>query len=201
MSRNGRQTMASLGSNDLQNRRDLIVSGGSVNNAGAQVAGSSWNGSAKTLAPGNQLAWQAIVLPQAVTAINAPPSTGQCKVLSVEGSFYISTPTVSGKYYIGMGIYISKFDSRTGTWGVRYPSNASSDAARDDWLALRVVVVTLPLPSVITDPMMVELHLDLPHPISLGGGEALHVCVDNNGSSVGSFDVDTFFRTRISDVT
>lgn len=190
-----------MGSNDLMARRDLIVAGGIVNNSGAQGSYQSWNSSSVTLAPGAQAAVQAVVLPQAVTAANAPPSIGECQVLDVEGSLYVVRNTVIGVYFIGFGIYISKFDSRTGTWGVRNPSNVGGDAARDDWLALRVVVVTLPAPSSVTDPMLVELKLGLPHPIVLAGGEALHVCIDNNSSSVGSFDFYSFFRTRISDVT
>jgi hypothetical protein len=190
-----------FGSNDLMSRRDLIVGGGYVNNSGAQVATSSWNGNAITLATNTQAAYQAVVIPQAVTAANAPPSIGECMIQDVEGSLYLTNPTVTGVYYIGFGIYISKFDSRTGTWGIRYPSTVGSDAARDDWLALRVIVATLPVPGAVTDPMMLELRLALPHPVILGGGEALHVCVDNNGSSSGSINVLAYFRTRIADVT
>jgi hypothetical protein len=182
-------------------RRDLIVGGGYVNNSGAQVAASSWNGNAITLATNTQAAYQAVVIPQAVTAANAPPSIGECMIQDVEGSLYLTAPTPAGVYYIGFGIYISKFDSRTGTWGIRYPSTVGSDAARDDWLALRVIVATLPAATGVTDPMMLELRLALPHPVILGGGEALHVCVDNNGSSAGSINVVAYFRTRIADVT
>jgi hypothetical protein len=190
-----------MGSNDINSRRDLIVAGGTVNNAGAQVAANSWNGSSITLAPGQQTSYQAIVLPQAVTAANAPPSIGECQVDDIEGSLFIKGNTTQGLHYIGFGIYISKFDTRTGTWGVRFPSNLAADAARDDWVMLRVVTVTLPLPANVTDPMILELKLGLPHPVVLAGGEALHVVVDNNGSSVGAFDVNAFFRTRIQDVT
>jgi hypothetical protein len=190
-----------FGSNDLMSRRDLIVGGGYVNNAGAQVANSTWDSNGVVLAPGSQMAYQAVVLPQAVTAANAPPSIGECMVQDVEGSLFLTAPTVIGVYFIGFGIYISKFDTRTGTWGIRNPSNSGSDAARDDWLALRAIVTTLPTQPAITDPMMLELRLALPHPITLGGGEALHVCVDNNTSSAGSFNVYAYFRTRIADVT
>jgi hypothetical protein len=190
-----------FGSNDLMSRRDLIVGGGYVNNSGSQLSNPSWNSGAITLAPGVQAAFQAVVIPQAVTAANAPPSIGECVIQDVEGSLYITNPTSTGVYFIGFGIYISKFDTRTGTWGIRYPSSTGSDAARDDWLALRVIVATLPLPATVTDPMMLELRLALPHPVVLGGGEALHVCVDNNSSSSGSINVYAFFRTRIADVT
>jgi hypothetical protein len=186
--------------NDLMSRRDLIVAGGFVNNAGAQVASNSWNGAAQVLAPGSQIAYQALILPQAVTALNAPPSIGECIIKDVEGSVFLTTPTLAGVYYIGFGIYISKFDTRTGTWGIRFPSNIGSDASRDDWLALRVIVSTLPVPASVTDPMMLELRLALPHAVTLGGGEALHVCVDNNLGSVGSISVVPYFRTRIMDV-
>jgi len=186
---------------DLQNRRDLIVFGGAVNNAGTQVAGNGWNGASMTLAPGAQIAYQAICIPQAVTAMNAPPSVGECEVVSLEGSIFVTTPTAQGLYYLGFGVYISKFDTRTGTWGVRYPSNLNADAARDDWLMLRALVATLPLPTAVTDPMLMELCLSLPHPVILGGGEALHVCVDNNAGSVGSVNVVPYFRTRVADVT
>jgi hypothetical protein len=186
---------------DLMSRRDLIVGGGYVNASGAQVANSTWNGAALAIAPGGQIAYQAVVLPQAVTAINAPPGIGECKVDAIEGSIFLTTPTVAGIYYIGFGIYISKFDTRTGTWGLRYISVNSSDAARDDWLAIRAVVATLPLPAAVTDPMMIELKIQLPHPVILGGGEALHVAVDNNSSSVGSITANPYFRTRIADVT
>jgi len=190
-----------MGYNDIMARRDLVVAGGYVNNAGAQVAVNSWNGAPVVLAPGNQMAFQGVVVPQAVTAINAPPSVGECKIVDVEGSVFLTTPTVQGLYYLGFGIYISKYDSRTGTWGVRYPSNLAADAARDDWLALRVVVVTLPLPADVKDPMMIEFKLGLPHPVLLGGGEALHVAIDNNAGSVGSVSAVPYFRTRIADVT
>jgi len=197
----GRGRMGALGSMDLVARRDLIVSGGYVNNAGAQVATNGWNGAAIVLAGGSQAAYQAIVIPQAVTAINAPPSIGECQVDAIEGSLFLTTPSAAGIYYIGFGIYVSKFDTRTGTWAVRYPSNSAADAARDDWVALRAMVMTLPLAAGISDPMILELKLVLPHPIILGGGEALHVCVDNNGSSVGNISVTPYFRTRIADVT
>jgi len=190
-----------LGSGDLMARRDLIVGGAYINNSGAQTATNTWNGAAIVLAPGSQAAYQAVVLPQAVTAANAPPSIGECRILAVEGSIFLTTPTVAGIYYIGFGIYISKYDTRTGTWGVRYASVNSSDASRDDWLALRAVVATLPLPAAVTDPMMIELNVELPHPVILGGGESLHVMVDNNASSVGSISLNSYFRTRIADVT
>jgi hypothetical protein len=196
-----RRRGSALGSNDLMSRRDMIVPGGYVNNSGAQTAAQGWNGTAVVLTPGSQLAWQAIVIPTAITANNAPPSIGECQIDFVDASVFLTTPTVAGIYFFGMGIYISKYDTRTGTWGVRNPTNTGADAGRDDWLQLKVMVATLPLPAAVTDPMMLELKFVLPHPVILGGGEALHLCVDNNTSSVGSISTYAFIRSRIADVT
>jgi len=188
-----------LGRMDLQQRRDLIVSGGYVNNSGVQVGTSGWEGNPVALNAGVQVAFQAICIPQAVTALNAAPGVGECRVVAVEGSLFVTSPSVAGLYILGFGIYISKFDTRTGTWGIRFPSK-DSDAARDDWLFLRGVVTTLPVPASVTDPMMIECALSLPHPVILGGGESLHVAIDNNGASAGNLSVIPYFRTRIADV-
>jgi len=190
-----------FGSQDLAARKDTIIAGGYVNNGGAQTPGSGWNGAQLPLPAGSQVAYQAIVIPQAVTAVNAPPSIGECEVDQIEGSLYLSSPGSAGIYQLGVGIYISKFDTRTGTWAIRYPSNSSSDAARDDWLMLKAMTVALPLTAGVTDPMLLEFKLMLPHPIILGGGEALHVCVDNNTNSPATINVQAFFRTRVSNVT
>jgi len=185
---------------DLQARHDCIIAGGYINNSGVQTAAVGWSPTSLVLAAGTQCAFQAVVIPAAATAINAPPSVGQCEVDQIEGSFFLSTPTAAGLYYFGVGIYISKYDQRTGTWGIRYPSNVGADAARDDWLLLKAFVATLPLPASVTDPMVIELKLALPHPVLLGGGESLHCCVDNNTSSAGSISVASFFRAHISNV-
>jgi len=208
MSRSRRNRAAQSGnrrrafsSGDIMARRDLIVGGGFVNNSGVQVASSTWAGSPVGLTPAGQIAWQAVVLPQAVTAINAPPSVGECVVQDIEGSMFLSNPTAPGIYYVGVGIYISKFDSRTGTWNLRSIVNTTTDAARDDWLMLRALVMTLPLTTGVTDSMELEIRLALIHPIVLGGGEALHVAIDSSSLSPGNLNVAPFFRTRISDVT
>jgi len=185
---------------DMQARKDTIIAGGYVSNAGVQVATTGWNGAGVIMAPGAGISYQAVVIPAAATAINAPPSVGQCEVDNVEGSLFLQSPTVAGIYVIGCGIYISKYDTRTGTWGVRSSTNAASDAARDDWLMLKAFTVTLPLPAAVTDPMVLEIKLGLPHPILLGGGEALHVGIENNSGSVGSITVSPYFRSRVSNV-
>jgi len=184
----------------MQARRDHIIAGDYINNAGAQVATNGWNGGPIVIAPAAQVAYQAIVIPAAATAINAPPSVGQCEVDQVEGSLYLLTPTAAGVYFVGVGIYISKYDARTATWGIRFPSTSAADAARDDWLMVKGLVLTLPLPANVTDPMVIELKLALPHPVILCGGEALHVCVDNASSSAGSISVVPYIRTRISSI-
>jgi len=189
----------------LEAKWDLIIAGGGVNNAGAQVATTSWGG-LQTLGLGVQFAWQAIVIPQAVTAINAPPSVGECEVVDIEGSVFLKNPSVAGQYTFGFGIYISKFDTRTGTWSLRFPSIGApnADAARDDWLYLRAMTLVLPVTNSVTDSMLLELKLALPHRVILGGGEALHVCIDISqvpAGGLGVMDVVPFFRTRIADVT
>jgi len=80
-------------------------------------------------------------------------------------------------------------------------SNSSSDAARDDWLLLKAMVIALPTTASVTDSMLLEVRLALPHPVVLGGGESLHVAVDNNSGSAGSITMVNYWRTRIADVT
>jgi len=176
----------------------LIVSGGYVNQAGVQAAIGSW-GSTLMLAASGGVNYQAIVIPAAVTAANAPPAIGQCQVDDVEGSLFLTEPSVLGVYLIGFGIYISKFDKASGTWSTKDPTNAT-EAAGDDWIVLRAVRVSLPTQGVVTDSMLLEFRCNLPHPITLGGGEALHVCIYSVAANPGSLNLTPYFRTRIQDV-
>jgi len=184
---------------DVRARTDWQLGGGIVTAAApTPVASPSW-GSGFLVPAAGTTNIQAAILPEAVTAVNSPPSIGELQVDEIQGSIFFTFVT-SGLYAIGVGIFISKFNTSVGAWVLRSPSVAS-EASDDDWLFLRMLIITVP--TTVNDYTSVEVPIGLPHPIILGRGEALHVAVDNGAgftTSAGQIACAPYFRSRISNV-
>jgi len=199
---NGRQGRQPLG--DIRRRSDWVSGGGVIFNSAPTVisAVSSWGGTSGALATTASATWQAVTLPTAATAANAPPGVGELEVDEVMGSIFVPFATVAGVYIIGVGIYVSKYDSNRGSWDTRAIANSTGpDATRDDWLFLRVMVVIFPGVSTVI-PSGIEVPLAIGRPVVIGGGEAIHVTVDNLTAAVaGVISPIAYFRTRISNIT
>jgi hypothetical protein len=188
---------------DVRRRSDWVTGGGTILSASPTTinAMSSWGGTSGNLPTTAACTWQAVTLPTAATAQNSPPGIGEVVVNEVMGSIFIPFATVAGVYCIGVGIYVSKYDSYRGSWDTRALANSTGpDASRDDFLMLRVITAIFPGVATVI-PSGIEIPLAIGAPIVLGGGEALHVTVDVLTSAVaGNVAALAFFRSRISNI-
>jgi len=197
-SRNGR---SGVGISDVRARTDWQIGGGVVTPAaGAPVASSSWGGPI-TLAAGGIANIQAVTIPEAVTSAASPPAIGEIQVDEVQGSVFF-TLAASGFNCLGVGMFISKFNTNTGAWVIRAAS-VNTEAMDDDWLFLRMLIVTVPTTN--NEYVSIEVPLMLPHPIVLGRGEALHVAIDTGAgtglTSAGVIVCWPFLRSRVSNIS
>jgi len=108
-------------------------------------------------------------------------------------------------YILGVGIYISKYNTLTSTWEVATPSLAA-DAARDDWHFLRCLTFTQPVNAQDTTFQFMEVPVGLKHPVVLGHGEALVAMADVNSNTIntaggGAIYIQGGLKARISAVT
>jgi len=198
----GAMTVRGRGSyvGDVRRRSDWVVGGTFINAAGVAVSGPTYGAlSSYSIGPSFAYAHQVVGLTPVAGALNAPPSIGQVAVEEIQGSFFLSNPTIAGVYIIGVGIYISKYNTITGTWDMRFPSGTAAEGQRDDWLYLKPLVVQMPLAATYTGPIMLEIPLHLPRRVVIGGGEALHVGIDCSSAPLASsITVNPYFRGRIS---
>lgn len=130
--------------------------------------------------------------------MNAPPGVGELQVDEIQGSLFVTTPSQTGVYFFGVGIYIAKY--ALGQWDLMIPTSAPQ-GGNDFFLYQRVMTGYLPAMSSWIAPTILEVPLKLPGPVVLGGGEALHVTISNDGTSAGSFNVNAYFKSRISRIT
>lgn len=189
------------GSGDVIPRMDWVVGGGQVIPGAATINNPSFNGSAQSLTAGSAYAHQLVVVPIPVPALNQTPTIGEMKVRGVVGSVFFDSATTAGVYNIGVGMYIAKLNSNTGVWDMRSIFGASfADATRDDWLFLRVMRLVSPANTTFTLPSCFEIPVAISRSIVLGGGEALHLQIENAAGSTGQLSSQAFVRSCISGV-
>jgi len=196
----GNGGVGNYGSGDVRRRRTWNIGGTAVTTAGNPAAQNSWGGEI-ALATGATYAFQAVTLQPAPNAESAPPLVGEVVAEQIQGSIFFSSPNIAGRYYLGIGIFISKFNSISGVWEFRDPSTPT-DAAEDDWLFLRMLVINVPLNSAETVQSMIEVPLAIPRPVVVGKGMALQVqlCSDAESVAEGQIVATSYFRTLLSQV-
>jgi len=176
---------------------DYLVAAAYLNDSAVLVASPSW-GVLVGPGPGSNVTWQAVVLPSLTPLPNTPPAIGRAVIDSIDG-FIDIVLSKAGIWYYGVGIYISKFDTRTSTWGVR-SAISPADAARDDWLFLTGKFGYYNGMNESSAPSTVSVRLTMP-PIQISSGEALHVVVSNSGNSSSGLLVAPYFRARLRGVS
>jgi hypothetical protein len=131
------------------------------------------------------------------TNVASPPSIGEVIVNMVVGSIFFSSPSTAGVYVVGIGIYVSQYNTTATKWSVRTPT-LSTDAARDDYLYLRCIEIVLTASTSLTSEQVIEVAVGIPAPVQLGNGEALHLTINNDALSAGSLSMVPFVRSHIS---
>jgi len=176
---------------------DWVISASGTDATGAVTTPVNWGGPVQTVGAGSQNHFQPVVLAPAITASNAVPSIGQVDIIGLDCTFQISSVSAAG-YYVGAAcLYVSEYNTSQTKWAVRSPIQPT-DAARDDNLHIMGFAFNAPLAAAETNAFSLKLRLLLPYAIRLGGGQALHCCLDNGVSSAGNILFTPFIRARIA---
>jgi len=176
-----------------------LVTASGTDDAGAEQASVNWGGPAQTLAAATTVTFQPVVIPEAVTANNAPPSIGQCDIVGLDATIDITSVSAAGLYTVGVGLYVSNFSTKTAQWELREPTDAG-DAGDQDFLHLVCHAFAAQLAAAETGPVSIQLRAMLPFPIRIGAGQALHLTLDNSANSPGIITFVPFIRAKISHV-
>jgi hypothetical protein len=140
-----------------------------------------------------------VIIPEAVTSNNAPPSIGQCDIVGVDATIDITAVSAAGLYVVGIGLYVSNYTKATTQWDLRDPVDAG-DAGDQDFLHLVAHAFQAQLPAAETGPVSVQLRVMLPFPIRIGSGQALHVTLSNGTNSAGTLSFVPFIRAKIAHI-
>jgi hypothetical protein len=159
----------------------------------------NWGGPVQTLATDTTVTFQPVVIPQAVTSNNAPPSIGECDVVGLDATIDISSVATAGNYQVALAVYVSNYNPKTAQWDV-LDGSLGSDAAEDDMLHVTAHSFNIALTAAETTPVSIQLRGMLPFPIRLGAGQALHVTLTNADASVGTINFVPFIRAKISHI-
>jgi len=129
-----------------------------------------------------------ITMPVSVAMTDAP-NFGVC----------LNSISPLGPVAIGVNLYVSSFNSQTGSWMV-YDPLLDSTACRDDMLDI--------MQDVFLQPAFAFGHtgrrwsVKLPYPIMIGAGQALHVTFSNSiNSNTGGILTVAFIRSRVCAVS
>jgi hypothetical protein len=193
--RGGRRRRRGRGRVGYRTTGDWVTSSVSTDNTGTAATVSSWGGAITSIAAGSGLSLQLMSFP--TTNVASPPSIGEVIVNMIVGSIFFSSPSAAGVYVVGIGIYVSQYNTTATKWAVRTPT-LSTDAARDDYLFLRCIEIVLTVSTTLTTEQVIEVAVGLPGPVQLGNGEALHLTVNNDTLSAGSLSMVPFVRSHIS---
>lgn len=176
-----------------------LVTDSQTGSTGVAASGVNWGGAAQTLAAGVTQSFQAVVLPEAVTAANAPPSLGECDVVGLDATIDISSVSAAGKYLVGLALYVSDYSNSATTWETK-DACAADDAMDQDLLHVVAHAFQCPAASADTGPVSVQLRVMLPFAIRIGTGQALHVTLSNDTTSAGVLTFTPFVRAKIAHV-
>jgi hypothetical protein len=174
----------------------MLTAGGLIS---AAVNNASWGNSTVSVTALNVLTFQLVAIPTFVPSLSAPPTVGELTIEAVHGSVFITAPTAGVICRGCVCLYVGKENQIGGSWDTRQPSSPS-DAARDDYLFLQPFTFATPTSAAATGAVYYEVKLSIQRRITIGGGEALHLGVDNIDPT-NALPATVWARTRISRVT
>jgi len=176
-----------------------IVTSSGANASGTAESTVNWGGASQTLNAGTTISFQAVVIPEAATAANAPPSIGECDIVGLDATIDITSVSAAGRYLVGAAAYVSDYVAQATEWEVQDPCNAN-DADDADLLHVVAHAFSSPLVAADTAPVSIQLRVMLPFPIRIGVGQALHVTLSVDSTSAGNVSYTPFIRAKIAHV-
>jgi len=181
-------------------RGDWVVGSKKIDGTGAEASISSWSGTTVTLTSGgsNKVGFLAYEIPLSAGGGGNNAAPGRVRVLGIQGSIFLANANAVGPWRVGVGIYKASQLTTTPTWQAKDPQ-ADNDAARDDWLFVRLLNFSLATAAAGTGVQQVEVPLVLARPVDLGGGEALCVMVSAT-SGASTIDCIAGFRSLVSNL-
>jgi hypothetical protein len=134
------------------------------------------------------------VVPAATGAAAIP--VAQADVSEVDCKIDVYGGTVAGGYILGSGLYIGEYDDVNAVFSNQQPL-VIGDAARDNWMALRVGAVSLPLNAATTTALHYStLSFTWKGRVLVDMGLALKVILQNSNLSSGGINFSLFVRSR-----
>jgi hypothetical protein len=170
----------------------VVVGSQGFSASGSPIALSSWSGAAFPLSGGQTVTYQLVALPPG-------PNSNPCYVAHASGIVNFPLWLNENYYVMGVGLYVSHYDSGLGRWPLR---SISRSVCSDEWLLMSMLAFEAPNENVGVVLALTNLEVSVSSslPCFLRQGEALHLVVEFLGTDNPSATVfaGSFVRTRIT---